>query len=283
MGGREITDGLDEVSWRLHPSKLSVVVAVTKRLVPYLIEATLIPTVLFYSFFVSFGLTWAFVAALGWTYSAVARRIVSGRRVPGLLVLACLGITLRTGVYLLSGNTFVYFVQPILRTVATAGCLAASALIGRPLIARFASDFCPLAPDVEARPAIVQLFRHLTLLWAGVNLVAALVSLTLLLTVSTTVFVGTATVSAWIITCSGVVATVVASVRTARREGLATAVASNGSLRALRRRTRVTLRRATPITGSDTSTTSPHFRFRVIRRARRVAVVDPPLLISDAS
>jgi hypothetical protein len=126
----------------------------------------------------------------------------------------------------------VYFVQPILRTGATAGCLAASAFIGRPLIARFASDFCPLAPDVEERPGIVQLFRHLTLLWAGVNLVAALVSLTLLLTVSTTVFVGTATVSAWIITGTGVVATVVASVRAARREGLATAVASNGSLRA---------------------------------------------------
>jgi hypothetical protein len=44
--------------------------------------------------------------------------------------------------------------------------------------------------------------------------------------------VGTATVSAWIATCVGVVVTVAASVRTARREGLATAVAPNGALRA---------------------------------------------------
>jgi Protein of unknown function (DUF3159) len=226
------TEVPSDVVWRLHPSKFSVVGAVTKRLVPYLIEATLIPTLLFYGFLVTLGLTWAFVAALGWTYTAVLRRVVRRNPVPGLLVLACLGITLRTGVYLLSGNTFVYFVQPILRTLATAGCLVVSVLVGRPLIARFASDFCPLAPDVQDRPGIVRLFQQLTLLWAAVNLLAASVSFTLLLTVPTTVFVGTATISAWIITCSGVVLTVAAAVRTARREGLATAVAPNGSLRA---------------------------------------------------
>src|SRR3954451_21757059 len=107
-GGREITDRLDDVSWRLHPSKRSVIVAVTKRLVPYLIEATLVPTVLFYAFLVSFGLTAAFSAALAWTYSAVVRRVIGRTRVPGLLILACVGITLRTGVYVLSGSTFVY-------------------------------------------------------------------------------------------------------------------------------------------------------------------------------
>ena len=57
-------------------------------------------------------------------------------------------------------------------------------------------------------------------------------ALTLLLTVPTAVFVGTATLAAWFITCTGVVLTVSESVRTARAEGLATAVASNGSLRA---------------------------------------------------
>ena len=37
-----------DVTWRLHPPKRSVVVAVVRRLIPTLIEATLIPTVLFY-------------------------------------------------------------------------------------------------------------------------------------------------------------------------------------------------------------------------------------------
>jgi hypothetical protein len=69
-------------------------------------------------------------------------------------------------------------------------------------------------------------------LWAGVNAMAAAATLTLLLTVPVAVFVVTATVSAWVITCSGVVLTVSESVRTARREGLRTAVAPHGRLHA---------------------------------------------------
>jgi hypothetical protein len=221
-----------DAAWRMHPSKLSVVTAVTRRMVPYLVEATLIPTALFYTFLIAFGLRSAIVAALAWTYTAVARRLLRGRPVPGLLVLATVGISVRTTVFLLNDNHVVYFLQPIMRTVATAVLLAASVVIGRPLIARFADDFCPLTPDVQSRPAVVRLFRRLTYLWAGVNAITAATSLTLLLTVPVGVFVGVATVSAWVVTCTGVVLTVSDSVRTARREGLATAVAPNGWLHA---------------------------------------------------
>ena len=71
-----------DVAWRMHPSKLSVVKAVGRRMVPYLIEATLIPTALFYVFFIIVDLKWAIIAALGWTYAAVGRRIVTGRPIP---------------------------------------------------------------------------------------------------------------------------------------------------------------------------------------------------------
>jgi hypothetical protein len=201
-------------------------------MVPYLVEATLIPTALFYVFFITLGLVWAIVAAAGWTYAAVGCRVVTGRPVPGLLMLATLGISLRTVVYLLSSNSFVYFFQPILRTVATGAFFALTVVVGRPLIARFAADFCQLSSDVASRPEIVRLFRRLTYLWAGVNALVAVVSLTLLLTVPVAVFVGAETASAWVITCSGVVLTVSDSVRTARREGLSTAVAPNGRLHA---------------------------------------------------
>ena len=125
-----------DVSWRMDPSRLSVVKAVTRRMVPYLVEATLLPTALFYVFFITFGLRWAIVAAVGWTYAAVGRRIVSGRPIPGLLVLAVVGISVRTVVYLFNSNNFVYFFQPILRTVATAAFFALSVVVGRPLVAR---------------------------------------------------------------------------------------------------------------------------------------------------
>jgi len=221
-----------DAAWRMNPSKVSVVRAVGRRMVPYLIEATLIPTALFYVVLVTSELKWAIVAALAWTYAAIGRRIVTARPIPGLLVLATLGITVRTVIYLLSGNDFVYFLQPIMRTIATAAAFALSVCLGRPLIARFAADFCPLSPAVQIRPGIVQLFRRLTFLWAGVNAGAAAATLTLLLTVPVAVFVGTATVSSWLITCSGVVLTVSDSVRTARSEGLHTAVAPNGRLHA---------------------------------------------------
>jgi hypothetical protein len=173
---------------------------------------------------------WALGGALMWSYGALVRRVVRGRPIPGLLILATIGITVRTIVYLLSNNDFVYFVSPILRTTFTGLAFAASVAFGRPLIARFAGDFCPLTPEVSARPGITRLFTRLTILWAGVNALAAATSLVLLLTVSVSVFVVTAAVSAWIVTCTGVVLTVADSVTTARREGLITALAPDGRL-----------------------------------------------------
>ena len=137
---------------------------------------------------------------------------------------------MRTIVYLLSNNDFVYFVQPILRTTMTGLVFAVSVVVGRPLIARFAGDFCPLSADVSDRPGILRLFKRLTILWALVNALAAASSLVLLLTVPVSVFVVTAAVSAWIVTCTGVVVTVADSVTTARREGLITALSPDGTL-----------------------------------------------------
>jgi hypothetical protein len=214
----------------MRPSKRVVVGAVARRLTPYVIEATIIPTALFYLLIVTTELRWALLGALGWTFTAVLRRLLGRDRVPGLLMLAALGLSVRTLAYLLSNNSFVYFVQPILRTALTAALFAGSVAVGRPLIARFAADFCPLAPEVQGRDGIHRLFRRLTFLWAGVNAVAAGASLALLLTVSVPVFVVSGAVSAWFVTCVGIVLTVADSVATARREGLITALGPNGTL-----------------------------------------------------
>jgi hypothetical protein len=217
----------------MHPSRCRVARAVGLRLVPALIEATLIPTLLFYIVLASTGeLSWAIFGVLTWSYSAVIRRIVKGRQIPTLLLLVCLGATVRTFVFLFSGNTFVYFAQPILGTTATALVFGGSVLFGRPLIARFADDFCPLTSEVRSRPAIAQLFRRLTLLWAAVNLSSAIISLLLLVTVPVPVYVGIRTVSAWVLTFTAVIVTVWESVRVAKNEGLHTAVGPNGRLHA---------------------------------------------------
>lgn len=219
-------------SWRANPSRSSVVGAVLRRLFPYLVEATMIPTALFYTGLLTFGLLWGIVAAASWTFVSVVRRLARRQQIPGLLLLAALGISLRMIMYLLNDNAFAYFIQPIIRTVATAVFFACSAWFGKPLVARFAADFCAFGTDVRDRPAIISLFRRLTFLWAGAQATIAAINLTLLLTVPLPDFVGTATVVASLIMCAGVVFTVSDSVRTARTDGLRTAVASGGRLHA---------------------------------------------------
>jgi hypothetical protein len=220
-------------SWRPNPTSVSVVMAVLRRLGPQLVEATLVPSALFYVAMLTFGLTWGVVAAAGWLLLSIGRRVTNGRRVSGLLVLATFGLSVRVGLYLLNENEFVYFVQPIIRTVATALLFATSALIGRPLVARFAGDFCSFDADVGSRPAVTALFRRLTLLWAGGQAMIAAVHLTLLLTVPVTVFIGTAAGTAWLIIAACVLVTIGDAIRTTRNDGLLTVLAGGGRLHAL--------------------------------------------------
>jgi len=207
-------------------------VAVLRRLWPCLLEATLIPTALCYAGLLISGLGLGIAAASIWIYLAVGRRIASGRRISGLLVLATLGLSVRLAMYVLNGNEFVYFVQPIARSSATAVLLVLSAMLGRPFIARFAGDFCSFTPDVEARPAIAALFRRLTYLWASAQAAIAVINMTLLLTVPVRVFIGTAAASAWVIMGIGTALTVADSVRTTRDDGLRTVIAHGGRLHA---------------------------------------------------
>jgi hypothetical protein len=212
------------------PTKLMVLIAVGRRLVPHLIEATLIPTALFLLTMTFVGTVAAYLVALIWAYAAVGRRLISREPVPGILLLASLGISMRTAFALASGSTFVYFFQPVLGTVALGGFFLLSIAFGRPIIARFARDFCPLPPEIEARPAIVSLYRQLTYLWAAVNLVAAAATLTLLITLPLPAYVAVKPVTCWVITTTGIVLTVSASVRVAHREGLQAIVSPDGTL-----------------------------------------------------
>jgi hypothetical protein len=200
-------------------SKVRVLKVVGRRALPSLIEATVIPAVAFYVVFTTVGPTAAMLAVLAWTYGAVARRLISGHGVPGVLQLAVIGLTVRTIVGILSG-TFMYFLQPVATTLALALVFFASMLFGRPMIARMASDFCPLAPEISRRPGVVRLFSGLTLLWAGVHLLSAATTFTLLVSLPTPTFVAVKSLVSLAITISAIVLTVSWSIRTARTENL---------------------------------------------------------------
>jgi hypothetical protein len=200
-------------------SKVRILKAVGRRSLPALIEATVIPAIAFYVFFTTLGPTPAMLAVLAWTYGAVVRRLVSGHGVPGVLQLAVIGLTVRTIVGILSG-TFMYFLQPVATTLALALVFLASLMFGRPMIARMASDFCPLAPEIAGRPGVARLFSGLTLLWAGVHLLSAATTFTLLVSLPTPTFVAVRSFVSLAITISAIVLTVSCSIRTARTENL---------------------------------------------------------------
>ena len=206
----------------LNPTWPAVAMAVLRRLAPQLVEATLIPSALCYLGLWTIGLTWGILAAAVWACFTAGRRIISGRPVSALLIVGAVGLSVRGLVYLLNHNALVYFAQPIIRTVATASLFALSALAGRPLVARFAADFCSFDAAIGQRPAIVALFRRLTYLWAVSQALIAGITLTLLLTVPVNVFIGTAPAASWLIVAASILLTIADAVRTTRNDGLHT-------------------------------------------------------------
>lgn len=201
-------------------SKRSVLLVIGRRSLPHLLEATLIPAVLFWVALNTLGAGAAMIAVFLWTTGAIVRRVVRGHRIPGVLILATIGLMVRTLVGILTGSTFMYFMQPIATTVVLAGVFLGSVLIGRPLVATLAADFCPIDADLSSRPGVMQLFSGLTILWAAVHLANAAATFGLLVSLPTATFVALKTGACLAITFTGVLLTITWAIRIARAENL---------------------------------------------------------------
>jgi hypothetical protein len=205
---------------RVRQPKTPLLLAVARRGGPNLVESTLVPALLFIVLVSTVDARIAMAAVLVWAYGSIARRMLSGRRIPAILVLATIGLTVRTLIGLLSGSTFAYFLQPIATTIALAAVFLGSVVIGRPVIARLAHDFCPIAPEVADRPAVMRLFGGLTMLWAGVHVVTALATLGMLITMPVAMFVAVKTVACFGISAAAVIITISWALRIVHSEHL---------------------------------------------------------------
>ena len=168
----------------------------------------------------AFNIETAGVVALAWMAGAMLWRWTTGRRMSGLLLLALGIMGLKTAFTLATGNTFVYFVQPVFADLAVAVVFLGSLGSARPAVARLASDFYPVDAGLAARPAVSSLFRRLTLWWGLVVLVKGSVTLWLLMSLSTVDFVLVKGGVVLALTVLAAATTVVWSVVVARREGL---------------------------------------------------------------
>jgi hypothetical protein len=163
--------------------------AALRHAVPVVLEGVVAPLGLFYLVLTLWGFRGALLAALGWSFLALARRIHRGERVSMLLMLGTLLLTLRTTVSFITGSAFIYFAQPMAGTIVIALVLFASAIAGRPFTQRFAGDFCPMDPELLARPLVHRFFVRISVLWATVLMLNVGFVLWLLLTSSLHAFV----------------------------------------------------------------------------------------------
>jgi len=194
--------------------------AVVGRVSLSLLIAVVVPATVFYGFFVLAGVWTAIVAALAWSYGAIAWRALTRRRTSGLLILTALLLTGRTALSFAADSAWLYFLQPVISDGLVAVLFLFSLASARPMVARLAGDFYPMDHELAARPRIQRLFRHLTLLWAVLGLTKATVTLWLLQSQTLGTFVLVKSVSMLAINLLAAAATIGLAAWVARNEGL---------------------------------------------------------------
>ncbi len=178
------------------------------------------PLVLFYLVLVAAGFRGALIAALAWSYLALGRRLRRGERVSTLLLLGTALLTVRTVVSFITGSAFLYFAQPTAATVVISLVLFGSAVIGRPFTQRFAHDFCPIDPELFARPLVRRFFIRISLMWATVLMLNAGIVLWLLVSSSLRAFVLERTAVTWSLTAVAVFFSITRFLAAMRRDGI---------------------------------------------------------------
>jgi uncharacterized membrane protein len=168
-----------------------------RHALPSLLEATAIPMALFYCVLPTLGLWPAIASSLLWSYTAVGRRLLTGRRVPGVLILAVALATARTAVAAADHSAFLYFVQPVLATALVGLTFLGSAALGRPLTERLAADLIPFPEGFLSRPQVRRFFTGIAVLWGVNQLANAGVTLWLLTHEPLDVFVVAHNVASW--------------------------------------------------------------------------------------
>lgn len=191
-----------------------------ERIAGSLALAVVVPALLLWAMIELTDVTIAILVCLAWMVLAMVWRYATGRAVSGLLLLSLGILTVKTALTLITGSSFVYFVQPVFADAVVAITFLGSLWTRRPVIARLAPDFYPMSTAVADRPEIRRHFWRLTLLWGLVILVKGGVTLWLLESLSTADFVlikGGAIVT---LTMTAAVVTIAWSYVVVRQQGL---------------------------------------------------------------
>jgi hypothetical protein len=150
------------------------------RAVRLFLETVLVPTALLFVLLHTVGLVAALSAVLGWCVVTVGIRWLSGRHLPGTLLLCAGMLCARAGVALLLSSALVYLLQPVVGSIVMAALFLGSAAVGRPITIRLARDFVALPAHLFHQGGVRRMFTQVALLWGVGRLLDAGMSLGLL-------------------------------------------------------------------------------------------------------
>ncbi|UQX88767.1 DUF3159 domain-containing protein [Jatrophihabitans telluris] len=139
--------------------------AIARRAFSTLLIASVLPMGVFYLTYAMSGLRAAVGVTVAWYYAGLLLRVLQRRPLLGAALLGAGLLTIRAVVMFWTGSAFLYFLQPVAGTVATATAIAITAMTGRPLIDRLAHDFCPFSPDLSERLRENRFFHYASALW----------------------------------------------------------------------------------------------------------------------
>jgi len=197
--------------------------ALARQALPRIAEATLVPLLLFYAAFWTVGIAGALAGALAWSYGLLLHRMLTGRRVPAMVLMAAVALTVRTVIALVSGSLLAYFAAPVLGTLIVAGVFAVSVPLGQPLAQRLVGELGILPPELIENSVVQAHLRRVTLFWAIENVINAGVTVLLLLTQPLPVFMAVKTVVGWAMAASCIAVCCYDFRRTMRAAGSPTA------------------------------------------------------------
>jgi hypothetical protein len=150
---------------------------------------TLLPMAVFYLTLSLFGLRAAAVVTASLYYAALITRVVRKQPVLAAALLAAGLLSLRTVVVFMTGSAFLYFIQPVIGTVAVATVFAATAIAGRPVLDRLAHDFCAFPAELSHRLRQARFFNLLSVVWAATYTINAVGTVWLLTNASLNGFI----------------------------------------------------------------------------------------------
>jgi hypothetical protein len=192
---------MDRSTPRPTPDPPSPPRATGRRTTALVLELTVAPLVLFTVAVRVVGMDVAVLLPPAWSLLGVVRRLVRGRRVPGLLALAAATSMTKAALAVVTGNVALYLLQPTITSALVGTVFALSIPLRRPLAHRIVGDLTGCDDAADARRS--RFLSQATGLWAVVKLTNAAIGAWLYCTMSHAAYVPARTACTWTVTALG--------------------------------------------------------------------------------